>query len=1133
MYNKLLISAGGGIISFDQQAEQENCATVAIGLGGTGISCLRTLKREIYTRVRPDDPKSPIARYRHIKYLAIDTDKSSLGDTGSIDTLDSSTEFFNISCPDINGLLSQAHILAQNASLNWLKTKNTQEDGSGISILSAEAGAGGVRQIGRLLLIRSSKTLVEKLTNIITEARKDLSGSPSLNIHIFTGLAGGTGAGTFLDVCYIVQHVLNQMGLAGQAYTCGYFFLPDVNMANHPTEYVPINGFASMKELDYCMNYDNNGGEWDQQYDGFTVKTSAPPVKLAHLITATDSEGHIVSNAYNYAMHAVVDYVLEYVIKPFVNETDDKVSEGVFTIKSHIANVNTHIALVNKKHGATYNYCILGASNAYLPYKEITTYLTSKIFEGFAGLPKQLPLDNDMDLFVKNNGLGYNDIYRELCDRLPAVPNIPVDHKTLYEQVEGITMDVIPQLLGPMRDAGPRISGQLETNKAALLNSGSAGAANNGTPKLSLFERVMSKLLDMAAQPDKGPYYASAMLHNLNARDLQKIVNGYKLQNEENIGLAMGDLSLREKTVENTLNALQNSGMLNRKHRAEDYANAVHAYYVQRNKINALQMMSELLTQFEKQLSDMHTGFFAIFATVMQNLQATFAENRVTLSHPLGEDVGYAVKLMTIQDLQGSLDATVAAMDIPGQIHSFVTAMLNTPDAWISQDENRIAAAVNAYFLSQLGAYTSRTIDDYLRIKFGTTDPTLLQKKVYEEIITPLGSKAAPLFWTESGIYSLADSASMGYLSIPNVSSCIQAAAEQYVAANSDVAVRTAWSTDRITVFRFVCGVPLFGYKGVSVYKENYRQKKIVGSHLYEGAARDARDSRRLINVSPISCISKEMYTPEDVENAAMFDFATANGIVTSVNIGDSVEYHLNTLDADEANACLAVMQKLIDTQDAAKAAAFLKDREGKSFAVRSFRVIPGSQDPTVDGALIVRDHILGSRLNIQILTEQVALLKAYAEKLQAIRELVRGKETNRTNIHNFAMAVMTGTVKKVNDYEYAYCYTSFGIEGSVAMTTIDSVPFGMSLPLFSAYKGFCAVGEDVQQQVTASVKDALLNKKETVDATLTEVKQWIAPERVNAMLAVAHTSFNDDLAEIAEFLKAFAMEVTNFAATR
>ena len=41
VYSKLLLSAGGGIVSSMQQAEQaRNTATLLIGLGGTGIDCL-------------------------------------------------------------------------------------------------------------------------------------------------------------------------------------------------------------------------------------------------------------------------------------------------------------------------------------------------------------------------------------------------------------------------------------------------------------------------------------------------------------------------------------------------------------------------------------------------------------------------------------------------------------------------------------------------------------------------------------------------------------------------------------------------------------------------------------------------------------------------------------------------------------------------------------------------------------------------------------------------------------------------------------------------------------------------------------------------------------------------------------
>lgn len=49
VYSKLLLSSGGGIVSTQQQAKQtQGTATVLIGLGGTGVHCIRTIKTQVY-----------------------------------------------------------------------------------------------------------------------------------------------------------------------------------------------------------------------------------------------------------------------------------------------------------------------------------------------------------------------------------------------------------------------------------------------------------------------------------------------------------------------------------------------------------------------------------------------------------------------------------------------------------------------------------------------------------------------------------------------------------------------------------------------------------------------------------------------------------------------------------------------------------------------------------------------------------------------------------------------------------------------------------------------------------------------------------------------------------------------------
>lgn len=1133
MYNKLLISAGGGIISRLQQAEQDDCATIAIGLGGTGISCLRSLKKEIFTRVKPDSGSSLVANYKHIKFLAVDTDRSSIGDTGSVDTLDGNTEFFNISCPDINGLLENAHLLLQDASLQWLKTKNTQENGSGISILSAEAGAGGVRQIGRLLLLQNCQKFVTKLTHMITEARTGLMGNPNVNIHIFTGLGGGTGAGTFLDVCYIVQHVLSQMGLAGQAYTCGYFFLPDVNLAKGVTnEYIKSNGFASMKELDYAMNYDNNGGQWDQQYDGFRITTTQPPVKLAHLITATDSNGAIRENGYDYAMHVAVDYVLEYIIKPYVDAGDDVDNDGVFSIKSHISNVNQLINGVSKRHGACYNYCVLGAANAYLPYKEITTYLTSKIFEGFGALPQQLPLGNAIDNFVMSNQLRYEDLFRQLTDKLPAIPMTALDHKELYEQVEGITNDVIPHLLSPMRDATSKISGKLEENRAALLDTDASPLVGSTQQIASVYARVKQALIGVAAEPDKGPYYAGCVLHNLNANDLSNVIRGHIKTAQENLSKALANLSLRDNSMAHALNQLQNSNALNRKGRAQDYASATHAYFAERSKIDQLQVFIETLKVLEQQLSDLYSGFFGIFAGVMSNLQDTFDDNRRTLAEPILENNSYAMKLMTIQDLQASLDAAVADMKIGDLIHNFVVDMLNNPEAWVSQDENKICDAVTRFFLDQLQAYTEKTIVHYLQLKFGTTEPAALEKKVYDEIITPLGDRSAPLFWIDSGVHKLSDAKPLGYLSVPNISSEIKAAAANYMAGHEGIRVRKAQAADRITIFRFLCGMPMYAYKGVGNYKGAYIADKSVGKHLYEGSVGDVRDSRKMVNISPVSTVEASQYTTEEQENLVLYTKAWDLGVLTKVEVGNAVDIHLNVFDTDYVAKMDTATAPVIQAGDAAKAKALLENINATPVPVASFKVMPnnGAADAT---DIVVRDHVVDSLAHMEVLRAQVALLDRVQAIKDSLAQIVDKTAGMNKNVRDFAMALMTGVIKKVDAYTYSTVHESFGLEELTDLTTIDSEPYGMSLPLYSAFVGFCALSAEQKSTIDADVKTNLRGNAAAVDAALADLVAFLTPDRINAFMNTAKTSYVDEFEAIKAFFQGLNTEVRNFANMR
>ena len=379
-YDRLSVSAGGGIMNDMKKSDRQDDATICIGLGGTGKDALKKLKKEVYRRLKPDDPESPVPSYGNIKFLLIDSDDAGLDVTHDISNIDKSTEYFDISNNDIVTTFRSGNIIAVRKELSWLNNKN-------ITIRDAGHGAGGIRQVGRFLLIDKAGLLKAKLTTTIQDAIRGVTGD--INIHIFSGISGGTGSGTFIDVCYIVRHVLETMG-KDSAQISGYFFLPDVNLSvpsvmGSPliANYVRCNGYAALKELDYLMGLEEAGDKFTQNYGSFEVNTSRSPVDLCYLISTTTAGGVAMKDGYDYGLSVAVDYVISFLSKVTLPDGLESDKAGSMTLKGHIANLCQAKSNIKKIHGASFEYNIIGAANAEMPLSDITTYLGAKLFERF------------------------------------------------------------------------------------------------------------------------------------------------------------------------------------------------------------------------------------------------------------------------------------------------------------------------------------------------------------------------------------------------------------------------------------------------------------------------------------------------------------------------------------------------------------------------------------------------------------------------------------------------------------------------------------------------------------------------------------------------------------------------------
>lgn len=219
-----------------------------IGLGGTGISALENTKRmfmETYGEVPP-----------MIGFLGIDTDS---GESAKEKVKDRRNQVVQLDADEkfpitVRNPKEIYQVNAPSGHMAWLPKDNVY------ALVSMEKGAGQVRTNGRFALTihySALKTKVMSAINKITHAR--ISTNPNyellsseVEIHMIFSVCGGTGAGTFINMAYILKEVVPDCKLTG------YGVLPDVfeAMSNAGMAKVKPNAYASVCDLDWLMHLD-------------------------------------------------------------------------------------------------------------------------------------------------------------------------------------------------------------------------------------------------------------------------------------------------------------------------------------------------------------------------------------------------------------------------------------------------------------------------------------------------------------------------------------------------------------------------------------------------------------------------------------------------------------------------------------------------------------------------------------------------------------------------------------------------------------------------------------------------------------------------------------------------------------
>ena len=1132
VYSKLLLSAGGGIVSTTQQADQvKNTATVLIGLGGTGIDALRTIKTQVYSRLKADDPDAVVPQYEHIRFLGVDTVEKTNDNPGeelqdnlkteSLRALDD-TETFSIANPHVKRIFNESKGLEMREELSWLRWKEI--DAPNLTT----AGAGGIRQVGRFMMMDKSDAFMSRVEQEINAAKSGLT-NPTVNVHIFSGLSGGTGAGCFLDTCYMVRHIANKIGAVT---IFGYFFLPDVNLSVIPMSntkvraYIPRNGYAAMQELDYCMQLQFNGGSFVQEYrNHIMVDWKEPPVDMCHLICATDASNNVIKNAYEYAMNVTAEYIMDFLTFSL---------DARFDLKQHLANYNAMVGAANgqKIIGSNVAYCVIGASCASIPLREINTYLASELFGKFSCICQNVPTQADVEKLavsaLARDAQSVSDIYNSLY----------------YELREGFddSYAAYADDWKFVRDYGNKEMVTSYTNQTASKlnfaekNAKSMTSAGN---KKSLIGRVDAQMRNLIRNINYGPMFAYGLVSAARSHNLLNVIDGLIQENNSRWDQEAAQTSLRQEDYDRA-----KSDFDNRRKRSLFDTDAKrfgdYEYYLMLAEQHKLAMscyekLDQVLDVFRKQLEELTASYYIKLSRVVDTLVNTFKENRDALASEkiLQAKDAFSIPMMTIAELKNTLDAEIEKINVPGMLDAFMRLFLENEDTWLGEDENKITKMVNTFFVkTAFGDFANRTITSFLKDKYGISNDAQLANKIYNEWMKKLTAKASPLFYFNNGIWSENQTSKLAFVSIPESSAPIKAAAAQLYNTDPTWGTKDSALTDRIFVMCSACTLPLSAYNNCAEYEKNYFSSTDVGRHYYEGkhvAGMSFDDWRELPSITPQSLIDltrapdplKKIVKPaqllyEEVMQYHILDDhsqicrPSAEGVATLKDLIDAVR-------ADAA--------KLVKASDIAKA----QDHLDKLKAVERIPMVRTEYAMQDDGYAekketklsVQKDHFVSAPVlqNIakEILEETKSLDAAKNEAIKLLEDKITRIGAGNRAISDYCDALFTGVIT-LEDAKVVYRKNEFGIVTETVLSARDDAFAFGKIPVYQGFLSYQSLlDDDTRTAIKKTVNDRYNSGSSEIKTTGTMLKEELADNKVQAWVMRADNS--PEKAEIVDFI--------------
>ncbi|MBF0342635.1 MAG: tubulin-like doman-containing protein [Nitrospirae bacterium] len=266
--------------------------SVIVGIGGVGKSVLLNVRRMIVEEFDSLDLLPSIG------FLHVDTHTNLVPDAGSnavTEYLGNNLTFSAAERVELSGGIAKADAESIRRKTNgWLDPKLN------LNVSSIPEGAGGIRPFGRLAftynVIPFRESLSGKIRKVmqlenITTTSQTLKQPTDNNLYIYIvcSFMGGTGSGSFIELCYNTRKVLKSENVEAISKVIGVFIIGGDN----PTK--RANCYSALKELQhYTMPNTTFNAEYPDPNAMKIINDKTSPVDVCYIVTQNAGDYQLI-----------------------------------------------------------------------------------------------------------------------------------------------------------------------------------------------------------------------------------------------------------------------------------------------------------------------------------------------------------------------------------------------------------------------------------------------------------------------------------------------------------------------------------------------------------------------------------------------------------------------------------------------------------------------------------------------------------------------------------------------------------------------------------------------------------------------------------------------------------------------